>query len=168
MIEVDVYGKEFVVRKFKGAARKAKDRRPLWDFIGATMVSSIIKNFDVGGRPKWPELHTGGVSKLAKPGTSESRLRKSIDYVVVRGDEIIIGTMMGLKHAAIHQFGSEGLPGGVIRPKVAKYLRFPLYTGDWVTVSEVKIPKRPYVVVQDEDVLDIETEASKWSIRIFS
>ena len=44
-----------------------------------------------------------------------------------------------LVYAAIHEFG------GIIRPKVKKWLRFKTADGKWHMVKEVKMPERSYI-----------------------
>lgn len=52
-------------------------------------------------------------------------------------------------YAAIHQFG------GVIRPKSAKALRFPLAGGGFAVVQSVTMPARPYLGLSDDDRSDV-------------
>lgn len=165
MIKLEKYGDKVLLNTIRGAYQASKDRTPLNNMMGATIASSIIKNFEVGGRPdKWEPLKSGGESHLTG---MPSYLKKTIDYVV-KGDSIKIGTMSGIKYAAIHQFGSKDLPGGVIKPKKASILHWVDPTsGQNIFAKSVRIPARPYVVIQDDDVEVLEEEGLKWGISLF-
>lgn len=79
-------------------------------------------------------------------------LRRSIDFDI-SGEKGNISGKVGTReivYARIHEYG------GIIRPKIAKALRFPIVPGGvgirqipknakWVTTQKVVIPARPYV-----------------------
>jgi phage virion morphogenesis protein len=132
---------------------RAGDLSPCLRQFGQYMLGSIERNFAVGGRPTaWEPLkfatkvawHTrrrswwnkGGGGMTAKgraawegrkPLTDTGRLRRSIQVAEVTPRSVTIGT--NLVYAAIHQFG--GLAG---------------------RGRKVRIPARPYLVFQKEDV----------------
>ena len=136
-----------LLRDLGEAKRRGRDMRPAFDLIGEVMQTSIVANFEAGGRPDpWAPLkaktllaRAGGARKAkTKKGTLTKKaqrtiaghkilivsatLRNSIHYISSR-DNVIIGSAM--KYAATHQYG-----------------RGP-------------IPARPYLVVQRDDDRDI-------------
>lgn len=75
------------------------------------------------------------------------RLRGSIGFKVdptLGAWSVSIGPMRTTKYAAVHEFGSQMVVGGPIRPIHAKRLRFP-FEGGWVFAKEVVIPARPFL-----------------------
>jgi phage gpG-like protein len=122
--------------------------------FGQYMLGSIEKNFAAGGRPKWPPLKLstllgwsygfkkggkyrtkrGGPTKAGRaasagrlPLTASGLLRRSVRVAVVTPRSVTIGTSS--KYAAIHQFGGMAGRG-----------------------RKVRIPARPYLLFQNEDV----------------
>ena len=70
-----------------------------------------------------------------------NRLRSSITAKIYKaGKKEVVGVIgTNIEYAAIHEFG------GTIRPKKGKYLRFQTRDKSWHTVTEVKMPKRPFM-----------------------
>lgn len=120
---------------------------PLLERFGLYMMRSVRKNFREGGRPeKWEPSYrarTEGKNTLAPTGR---HLMKSITYEV-NNDGLRMGSnFIGARLLQL---------GGTIVPKIAKALRFPI--GDrWVTTKKVKMPARPFLVIQIEDVRRME------------
>jgi len=112
---------------------------------GQVMMTSVRKNFEVGGRPKWQPL--SAVTANSPIGKKGSRLRGYTPILHVRGflknvtlrvtkDQAILGTAPNTKdYAARQQFG---WPGGGKR-----------YGG------KVKTPARPFMLLQAEDRQEI-------------
>jgi phage virion morphogenesis protein len=155
-IDVEIKDKK-VQRLFTRLQRNVKDLRPAFRAIGEIVRSSVIKNFQEGGRPeKWEparirSIYQAYTAKKTKSGgnrkayTIRGRLTKAFDryssgkktlidgaYLMnsitarAETDRVIVGTKKC--YARIHQFG--GMAG---RNK------------------KVKIPARPYLLVQEED-----------------
>lgn len=143
---VDVETKAF----FDGIRARLTDMTPAMSMIGQTVRASILRNFDQGGRPEhWRPLAIATIKasfkksdftkggRLSKKGnsrlqggaplTNTGRLRNSINARAFP-DRVEIGPAGGIPYAAIHQFG--GLAG---------------------KGHKVRIPARPYLMVQDED-----------------
>ena len=147
--------KEFLQR---AAEKCGGDLLPAMKIIGQIVRDSCRENFRVGGRPqKWTPLadstllrliggkkasrtksgrtKVGAVRKLADKKTliDSGRLFRSITYVAGK-DIVDIGTGIksgtDVEYAALHQFGGENAQGA-------------------------KVPARPYLVVQDEDLEQI-------------
>jgi len=124
--------------------RRLSNMTPVMKIIGDIIRTSVIKNFEVEGRPPWKKskraLIEGGQTL-----TDTARLRKSI-VAKAYHNRAEIGT--NVKYAAIHQFG------GVIKAKTHKYLKFKI--GDrWAQKKQVIIPARPFLMIQDEDWAEI-------------
>lgn len=104
--------------------------QPAMEIIGATIQASVQRNFEKGGRPGWVALAPATLKK--KKGGSILRVKGmagglmgSIHYEV-SPNQVMIGT--NKIYGAIHQLGGKAGRG-----------------------RKVKIPARPYLVVQDED-----------------
>lgn len=103
---------------------------------GVVALRSIEKNFREGGRPqKWAELKPTTVKRKKKTGHTKTlidsgTLKNSIT-AEVSGNVLTVGTVV--PHARIHQLG-----GDIQRAKK-------------IGMSIIRIPARPYLVVQDED-----------------
>lgn len=128
---------------------RVKDLTPAMRIVGNIVRSSVVRNFEEGGRPKKWQPHAeatilGGIRKkdftrkgALRAGASKrlrggrvlirkGRLMKSIKYKAYT-DRVEVGT--NVIYAAIHQFGG----------KAGRKSR------------RVQIPARPYLMVQDED-----------------
>jgi phage virion morphogenesis protein len=154
-VQVDVEIKDSEVKRvFTRLMRNAKNLTPAFREIGEIVRSSVVKNFQAGGRPeKWVptkirsiymaylgrgkrkrKAYTlrGGFTKGFTRYTSgkktlidRARLQNSIT-ARAETNRVVVGT--DLVYARIHQLG--GMAG---------------------RNRKVKIPARPYLLVQDED-----------------
>lgn len=155
-IDVKIKDKE-VKRLFTRLKKNVTDLRPAFREVGEIVLSSVIRNFQEGGRPdKWEptrirsiyEAYTGRKTKTGanrRAYTVRGRLTKAFErYTAGRktlidtarlqnsitaraqSDRVIVGT--NVVYARIHQLG-----GKAGRNK------------------KVKIPARPYLLVQEED-----------------
>jgi phage virion morphogenesis protein len=155
-IDVEIKDKK-VQRLFTRLQRNVKDLRPAFRAIGEIVRSSVIRNFQEGGRPeKWEptrirSIYQAYTRKKTKSGanrkayTIRGRLTKAFDRyssgrktlidtarlqnsITARAEtnRVVVGT--DLVYARIHQLG--GMAG---------------------RNRKVKIPARPYLLVQDED-----------------
>jgi len=76
--------------------------------------------------------------------------------VVTNGKQVVGRVGSRMAYAAIHEFGSGGLPGGVItiRPNKAKYLHFFIGGKEVFTkLARVPIPRREWLLKSFQDVL---------------
>lgn len=156
--------------KFPDWSEKLRRRiNDLQDVILATMQTNRGMLFDRegshNGHEKWAPLKLRDGQILSDRGT----LRKSIaprndgqtprvspgGIVKFQGDMAVIGTT--LKYAAMMNWGTTGLPGGVLRPVKAKALKFPGKNGKGsIFAKSVKIPPRRFDEwnEQDQEELD--------------
>ncbi len=141
----------------RSLSRKMSNMRPLMSELGEIAISSIEKNFEVGGRYSSPESWRGGSRKwkpLAAP-TIKQRAKKgywpgkilqrvgqlaaSISKKVSR-DSVSVGT--NKIYAAIQQFGGKAGRG-----------------------HKVTIPARPYIVIQDEDITEMKAAINNYLLE---
>lgn len=124
---------------FDTLVKSLQDTSPLMQRLSHVMLTSVLENFEQGGRPnKWKHKYDDTPSKL----TQTSRLKGSINRVFDSASAVV-GT--NVEYAAIHHFG------GAIKPKRAKALRF---GGRFA--KQVTIPARPFLVLTDSDLEEIE------------
>lgn len=151
------------------AWQKAFDTRfeELQMFIAAQMQTNrgllFDKSGDVNGHPRWAPLvfrtgqplkKTGALSKSMGPrndGITAQRNEGSI--VKFNADTITIGT--SLAYAAMMNWGTTRLPGGVLRPKNAKALKIPTGQGKFIFRKSVKIPERRFDTWTEEDEIEL-------------
>ena len=154
-----------------GRLKKAEDR--INRFIAADIQTNRGMMFDQegawNGHEKWAPLKYREGQILSLTGT----LRKSISpsrngknavgiagpngFVEQSGDLVKKTTKVGtrLAYAAMMNWGTSGLPGGVLVPKKADALRFKV-NGNWVFAKSVTIPARHFDEWNEEDAKELE------------
>jgi len=120
--------------------------------VAEAFRASMDFNFRKGGR-FGKEKYGGGserwkISARAKEQAGQTlvdtrRLANSITFKIV-GTKLQFGS--NVKYAAIHQYG------GIIRGKTRKGLIFKIGKKSWRRVQSVKIPARPFMVLQRADI----------------
>jgi phage virion morphogenesis protein len=133
-----------VADRFKKLAKGGASLSAPLSACGEILLSSVEENFQQegrfssagswrGGGTRWPDLSPATKEARAKQGKwpgkklqVSGQLAASISKNV-KGNEVTVGTNKA--YAAIHQFGGQAGRG-----------------------RKVKIPARPFLVVQDEDV----------------
>lgn len=130
--------------------------KPVLAAVGNLAVKSIRQNFRVGGRPnRWPETEKPKGRTMIGTGALMRQIHYKVD-----NDESGVTIMTGKqKYAAILHFGGK-TPAHEIRPKNKSALSF-TWKGLPVIYGKVnhpgsKIPARPYMLLQDEDIKVIE------------
>lgn len=140
----------------------AHNPKPAYADVGEYLVRTTWDRFDAQKGPDgqaWKALQTGTLllKKLDKILMETSRLRDSVTY---RADDEGVAVGSNVVYSAIHQFG------GVIRPKKAKALWFPMgFQGGgagMVMAASVTIPARPYLGLSGEDGQEVLTILSEW------
>jgi len=167
LITYEIQNDEKVRLLLKKAGDKAKNLRIPLKRCGILMLGSIDKNFRAEGRPtKWAPLSEMTLARRRKEGRGAKILqdtglgRGSIVYDVVSDQEVQIGTP--LDYMKIHQMGgSINLPARDIYPINAKALHW-ISDGKDVFAMHVhqeartvKIPKRQFLLFQEEDKTNI-------------
>lgn len=194
--------------------RRGKTLRPYFTYVVGVLQIGIIKNFREQGHygdlmkgelsdsfTKWKPLSalTLASRKARNKGDAilqdSNRLRASIGTTVrnITNTGLEYGT--NVEYAAIHHFGSAGLPGGVIRPTHAAHLAIPYpgvkgspksysgntftagktiyqkdkkggYTPLFMLLDSVRIPARPFMTVSKSDIDRIHYMAANYVMGI--
>lgn len=125
MVKVTVTITDKELQKLLKKLSDADLSEPMKD-IAAYMKASVLKNFEVGGRPeKWAPLSTKYLAWKKRQGYSSKpliltgRLRQSINTSVKKNEARVF---TGMKYGVYHQTGTR------------------------------KMPARPFLVVQDADI----------------
>ena len=136
--------------------RKSANTSPVMAAIGNLVVKSVRQNFREGGRPeKW----TPSKKSKGKTLIGTGALMKNIHYEL-DGNGAAVTVMTGpQKYAKLHQFGGS-ISACVISARNRQALKFTI-GGLTLFRKSVKhpgaqIPARPYMLLQDEDVKNIE------------
>ena len=132
-----------VLAALNDAVKRCANLTPLLEEIGETVLLSVKRNFEEGGRPKWkPSKRATGQGGQALSDTG--RLRNSITSLV-SGKVVEIGT--NVMYAPFHQFGTHGY---IIRPRTKKALNIP-GIGLRKFVNHPGLPARPFLMIQEAD-----------------
>jgi len=153
-IEVD---DEKLKSLFEKLSQRGRDMRPALLAIGNVVANSVRRNFDEGGRPdKWKSLSEATLigslrgkdfDKRKKTKTLTTRASKRI-----ASRKILVGLGMrgGLMGSIHYEVDGNGVSIG---PEPKPYARIHQFGGEAGRKSHrVKIPARPYLVLQQEDV----------------
>lgn len=141
LINVHIDDKE-VRTLLTGIQSRLGNLKPAMKIIGEIVLRSVKNNFRQGGRPeKWKALSPATLKKKRAntPLIDTKRLMNSLTYKA-HADRVEVGT--NVIYGAIHQFGG---PAGRGR--------------------KVNIPARPYLMVQDEDWINIKETLTDYLIR---
>jgi len=136
--------------------RNSVNTRPVMAAVGNLVVKSVRQNFREEGRPdKWQQSRKPKGRTLLGTGA----LMKGIHYELDNDGTAVTVKTGPQKYAAIHQFGGNtGAHDIVARNR--KALRFTV--GGMILYRKSvhhpgsRIPARPYMLLQDEDVKVIE------------
>ncbi len=146
-IEVKIDDRE-LQKAIQGFLARSGDLTPAMEVVGNIVRTSIVRNFEKGGRPKKWKKHGKQTEKRRGTGAhilrDEGHLMESIKPKAYR-DRVVVGT--NKVYAAIHHFGSER------GKKVTRRLGGSNRSGGHIVSKpyEMNIPARPYMMVQDED-----------------
>lgn len=140
MIGVQLEGVREAVDGLGGMSARMRTVAPVLSALGVWMrTSSIPRNFQAGGRPKkWPQATRFG-SPTADPLWDTGHLARSVGYEVA-GESLWVGAgdEGNLRYARLQQWGSAGLPGGVVRPKKGKFLTLPIVGPGALSVTQAR------------------------------
>lgn len=159
-----------------GVAGRLEDDPALLRITGGIIVSSVQRNFEVGGRPeKWAALskttlaRRKGSSPLVVKGMAGGLLG-SIHFQV-EGNVLRVGTNKIC--AATHQLGAKQGAFGTVAAKVGAHTRNTKRFGQVAVRAHERnqkvpwgdIPARPYLVVQDEDKVNIRETLRRFALE---
>jgi phage virion morphogenesis protein len=160
-------------KDLRGILGRFNDLRPAMKIIGSIVRASVDKNFEAEGRPrKWAPLAESTKKRrkdtpLLQVQGHHGGLRGSINYQSF-DDRVVVGT--NKVYAAVHQFGAQKGSFGTVLAQVPAHER-KLPSGKMVEVKAHTrkitapwgdIPARPFLMVQDEDWVEIKHELSDY------
>ena len=159
------YDDKEVQAMFARIQRRLGDLTPATKVISQIVRTSVVRNFEVGGRPKWKPLSRvtlalrKGTKVLYRQGMAGGLLG-SIHAKAYR-DRAVIGTNKAC--AAVHQFGAKkgsfgqftaNIQAHMRKTKSGKKAQVRAHTRK-VSLPWGDIPARPYLMVQAEDWVEI-------------
>ncbi len=160
---------------------KVKERighlQPAWEVIGEIVHTSILRNFEDGGRPKaWGDLKDSTKKQRAKqkkwPGQIlvmkgvRDGLLGSISYDAMPEKLVLVANK---PYAAIQHFGFDGQMSIKAHRRKVKTRNITDVASGVAFVKahsrDVKIPARPYMMIQDEDWAEIKAALNDFIIE---
>lgn len=166
-MRIDVAINDREVRALLSAIeRRAGNMRPGMELIGDIVRRSVQRNFQEGGRPdEWKSSNNGGKTLIGKG--MGGGLMGSITYEA-RDHSVEVGT--NKVYAAVHQFGINRKVN--VRAHRVKVKSRDIRRGGKLSAMGVgfvkahdrlmKIPARPYLLVQDEDWKEIHRALARY------
>jgi len=153
-------------------SNRIQNRKKAMEAIGVLARESVRTNFEVGGRPnKWPAPKRRDGQPLLDTGKLKNSIGKQVD-----GDTVYVGT--NVVYAAVHHFGAKKGSFGsfavkvdahqrIVKEAFGKELKFPVAATVKGHTRNVKlpwgnIPARPFMLLQQEDLGDINELLSNW------
>lgn len=166
--------------ELRAIAARVADWTPALRLVGAQIQGSVLRNFEVGGRPAWPPWARSTAKQRARRGkgrllrfnaTLQNSLQQAAALRITGPRSLEIGT--NVQYAAAHQFGFTGtvqIPEHLRRVRSrdvwARVERTSKKTGKrykqrvvvqkgTTTVhahpAHLRIPPRPFLMIQPED-----------------
>lgn len=153
-------------------AERVTNRKRAMEAIGALAKESIKTNFAQGGRPdSWPRPKHRDGQPLRATGRLMNSIGKQVD-----GNTVYVGT--NVVYAAPMHFGAKKGSFGTfvhmvkthqrqVTQAFGKQLKFPVWATVGAHAREVSlpwgdIPARPFMLLQDEDVVEIKELLGTW------
>lgn len=165
-VKITIQDKEFN-KLVAGMQKKSEDLSQPFKVISEIMRSSVLKNFAVEGRsrPRQWKKSKRAARQSGKTLSDTGVLRNSINTFKAK---TFAGVKTNLEYAAIHNFGGFVKPK-IVRPKKSSVLAF-LVDGQKAfsqghKIPGFKMPKREFMVIQDEDKKDAMFEIEKHILR---
>lgn len=150
-VEIDDKG---INKKLSDIFERTQNLIPAMGLIGLVIKRSIVENFKQEGRPtKWkPSLRA---IKQHGQTLSDTGMLKSSFQISPESDSVSVFTPV--KYAAIHNFG------GQVRKRTGKSSK-----GKKVKIgnSTFTMPKRQFMMVQDEDWFEIKKKLSNYLLAL--
>lgn len=145
-VTVKIDDKEFQ-RRIEALRRGVIDATPLMKLWGEIAHASIVYNFEVGGRPAWKKLSKVTVQLKGHDKILRGRTGNLARITVKPGSKsVLLGTSPASRaYAAIQNFGGQAGRG-----------------------RKVKVPARPFMVLQPEDKTEMAAVAKRYLQRIGS
>jgi phage virion morphogenesis protein len=134
--------------------KAVKDRigntKPAFEVIGEIVHTSILRNFEEGGRPKaWQDL---------AESTKKQRAKKN-----KWPGQILV--MSGVRGGLMGSISYDAMPEKVVLVANKPYAAIQHFGGMAGKGRKVKIPARPYMMIQDEDWAEIKAALNDFIIE---
>jgi|SRR5262245_38063962 len=152
-------------------------REPLKRSVQQVMIPSFHQNFELGGRPTWPELSERTLQRHAEEGGSGRPLVKSgllervatqlNIWTITQNTASIRGLPPKVWYGNLHQqgygtFGARRRATGASIQEALQQVVSEARAGQGKKAAKVVIPQREFINIQGEDYDDIEEVFSKW------
>lgn len=150
-------------------------REPLKRVVKQVMIPSIRKNFDSGGRPEWEELSLGTVEQKGgddRPLIRTGALRRQMGYIntwtIDREKAMIVDLPQKVWYGKVHQAGgsfsfrTSGASQNLAAIKSALSFSSKFSGTESSFGGSGEIPARPFVVVQEEDLVKMDRVFNEW------
>lgn len=133
-------------------ALRARDLTPVMTVVGQTIRTSVVKNFEAGGRPRWPRTKSLSVylsRKIAGKDVTSTRGRRNL-LRAQQGKQTLVDTARLMKSISV-KAGRDSVAVGT------NVIYGPIHQlgGKAGRGKKVTIPARPYLAVQPEDWTEI-------------
>jgi len=159
--------------------KKVENREPLMRIIAGIMLDDVHENFEQQGRPPWRALSEKTINdRRAKgywPGKILQRTGQLLKSITPKADNNSAQVGTNKNYAAIHQFGGEinqaarqnlyiqsRYSRGKKKGKFKKGTEFG--KGLEFKARTIKVPPRPFLVLSDSALKEIEDEIKKFII----
>ncbi len=150
-ISAEMHGDEEFEKLLGKIVKKSGNAKPAWEIAGQVVLNSVQKNFEDQGRPeKWKRLSRAtllsSAGKNAK--TKKGRFRKSAQRKI-KAKEILINR--GFNGGLLGSINSKATQHSAVVGSPKIYAAIHNNGGKAGRNKNVVIPKREYLLIQDED-----------------
>lgn len=133
-------------------ALRSRDLTPVMTVVGQTIRTSVVKNFEEGGRPRWPRTRSLSVYLSRKIAGKDVTTRRGQAALLKaqQGKQTLVDTARLMKSVTV-KAGRSSVEIGT------NVIYGPIHQlgGKAGRGKKVTIPARPYLAVQPEDWTEI-------------
>ncbi len=154
-----------VKARLEGMEKRASDLRPLLKVLGELARTSVMRNFEVGGRPtKW-KVSKRAAAEGGQTLVDKGLLKQSIASARLQITDRSVSLGTNVRYAAAHHFGFSGsvqIPEHkrLIKEAFGRKLKFPVYAIVRAHMAQRNIPARPFMLLQADDEADMREEVA--------
>jgi phage gpG-like protein len=150
-----------------GVETRMKNLKPFYEASGELLVNSIMKNFEAQGRPeRWKPLSAatllGGAGYGGLRMTKRGKVSKGFERHLQ--GKTILQRSGRLKNSIIKEATAEHVVVGSTIPGKTSYGAIHNFGGMAGVGKKVFIPARPYIMVQDEDHMQMTELLRRWTL----
>lgn len=134
----------------KAVKNRIGNTKPAFEVIGEIIQTSILKNFEQGGRPEaWQDLAERTKKQRAKQGKWPGQIL----------------VMSGVRGGLMGSISYDAMPDKVVWVANKPYAAIQHFGGMAGKGLKTKIPPRPYMMIQDEDWEEIKAALNDFIIE---